>query len=198
MVGISAKATCPRFPFPKDMNQAWQNDLDLNDCMNAIAVNSSSAGTVFFQKRSVNSFQPAFGAYNATTDSAVTGDGTRITVDFNQEEFDNASNYSASTFTAPIGGRYLFDIGVDFKNSTGNITCSMFLVTSTATYVVERSSCAFRDSLSLSKMVNLSSSQTARVDLICSGGTKVIDVLGSNSTLNGSGQPTFFSGILSN
>ena len=50
-----------------------------------------------------SSTAPAFMAYNDTTRTNVTGDGTAYTIAYNVEEFDRGSDYNNSTytFTAP-------------------------------------------------------------------------------------------------
>jgi hypothetical protein len=48
--------------------------------------------------------QPGFFAYNSSND---TGQATGATIDVDTERYDNAANFAADTFTAPVTGEYL-------------------------------------------------------------------------------------------
>lgn len=80
--------------------------------------------------------QPAFLAYNSTTDNNQTGNGTTATVEFDTEVYDQNADYdnATDTFTAPVTGKYLLETNVIMSNlaaaTGGNIT----IVTSNRTY----------------------------------------------------------------
>lgn len=82
-----------------------------------------------------NSATPCFLARNTTTDADVTGNGTAATVDFDNETFDQGSNFASDTFTAPVTGRYLLQASVRVTGIT--IAADQLfidLVTSNQTY----------------------------------------------------------------
>lgn len=75
--------------------------------------------------------QPAVLAYPAASATNQTGNGAIVTVPFTTEVFDNAGNFSASTFTSPITGKVLVATGVVISNlSTAMKVCSLKVVTS--------------------------------------------------------------------
>ena len=79
-------------------------------------------------------FTPAVNARTATTGNQ-TGDGTLFTINWSTEIFDQGSNLSGTTFTAPITGKYRiisFQLlnGVTALHTTGNFE----IVTSNRTY----------------------------------------------------------------
>lgn len=240
----TAKAACPRFPFPKTPDQIWQNDQDLDDCIsnlstgtasvsfstssigayissvnvsNALSVtpngtggavitisaNTSSTtllgnGNIAFPGRTTNAFQPSFSAYNSSIDSDVTGDGTLVTVDFDTEVFDLTNNFSGDIFTAPVTGHYLLQAKVSLKD-TGGAACEGRLVTTNRTYASqsENNAAIFRD-FDFSVIADMTAGDTAIVQVICSGGAKVDDILGTGATTTTVGNPTYFSGTLLN
>jgi hypothetical protein len=58
-------AVCPRFPFPKTPDQTWQNDLDLDNCLDHLEVTLSSSialGTTSYIRNS-STLQPGSTAY---------------------------------------------------------------------------------------------------------------------------------------
>ncbi len=77
--------------------------------------------------------QSAFAAYNSTSPTNVTGDGTFYTAPFDTEQFDVNSDFASNTFTAPVTGKYKFNVTIAMSNLTAahNVT-SIFLTTSSA------------------------------------------------------------------
>ncbi len=146
----------------------------------------------------VNPGQPAFGARNSTTRTDVTGDGTAYTVIFDTEDFDQANNFDGtSTFTAPVTGKYQFNINLFFGELTASHTIySIALVTTNATYVISYGNSANMRSANNnmiaggSVLVNMSLGHTATVVISVSNGTKVVDVVGATN------RNTYFSGFL--
>lgn len=79
--------------------------------------------------------QPAFLATHTAGQNNVTGNGTVATVNFTSEVFDQNSNYDGTnTFTAPITGKYQFNVSVRFDAITTGSNGSMFIVTSNRSY----------------------------------------------------------------
>lgn len=73
--------------------------------------------------------QPSFLAYVNPSVANVTGDGTTYTVIFNTEVFDQGSDYNnaTGTFTAPVTGKYFFNLTVGSNGLTAAMnlgTCS--------------------------------------------------------------------------
>ena len=141
---------------------------------------------------------PTFQVYNSVSDVDVTGDSTVYTVDFDTEVYDQGGNFTADTFTAPVTGKYQFDILIYLKgllssHTDGNIQ----LITSNNSYILWLGNpTAIRDGNSNqlvfggSIQVDMDASDTAHVNLLVSNGTKVIDVHGASN------RPTIFTGTL--
>ena len=69
--------------------------------------------------------QPAFLATVTSQISNVTGDGTLYVLVWDAEVFDQGSNFDGtSTFTAPIAGRYLFEVCVGVGGITSSLVSS--------------------------------------------------------------------------
>lgn len=140
--------------------------------------------------------QPAFLAIPDGTKSNVTGDGTVYTVVWDDEIFDQNSNFDGtSTFTAPVTGKYQFSSGVHVANAAINGDFKLRLVTSNSTYmfaevdpnqVDNNGNFAFCGSV----LCDMDSGDTATVTVAVSGGTKITDVIDDPN------HGSFFSGIL--
>ena len=133
--------------------------------------------------------QPAFCAYNSATDQDVTGDGTTYTLIYDTELYDQNSDYNngTGTFTAPIGGKFLFTITTTLLSVNGFGLTTMNLVTSDDTirfnYVnVSSSTSSNAHAISGSTVVDMDSADTAIIQINVSGGTKTVDVEGSGGT----------------
>jgi trimeric autotransporter adhesin len=154
---------------------------------------ASSAGRITMP------LQPAFLAYISTTVPNTTGDGTFYTVAFNTEVYDQNSNFSSTTFTAPVTGTYHFSCGlyvgllsVAFTN--GNI----LIITSNGTYLVAQGNFgAMQSGTTIAAGNNvyadMDAADTTIVDIQVSGSTKTIEVAGSD--ISGE-RSSFFSGVL--
>jgi len=142
--------------------------------------------------------QPAFLAYNSADDANVTGNGTVATVDFDTEVFDQNSDFAADTFTAPVTGRYRFEVAVQMSNLNGATTSILKLVATSRTVILAQlNPTAVADAsgtvtLSGSALIDMAATDTVTVTLTNSGAGA------DNNTINGSASPheTFFSGCL--
>jgi len=142
--------------------------------------------------------QPAFNAYLSTNQPNVTGDGTVYTIIFDTELFDQGSNYNnaTGTFTAPVAGKYQFNVTVDLiaTTATGGF---INLVTTSRSYrlvAVKPSNVGTAGGdtgLSGSIIVNMSANDTATVTAQATGTTKISAVYGTSTP-----SVTSFSGFL--
>lgn len=149
------------------------------------------SGNVFVGGRIESAtLQPGFLAYNSADDVTVSS-GT--TVDFDTESYDDASNFSGDTFTAPVTGRYLLSAIVHTDDgSVGTQLRFIRIVTNQRTYTVGAAVAALAtDPLTLSGSViaGMAAGDTATVQILLSSGTV---------TISGTASPnaTVFSGRL--
>lgn len=132
------------------------------------------------------SAQPAFLAVAANQNN-VTGDGTLYTVLFATEVFDQANNFASPTFTAPITGKYLFNVQVQVTGLTSSHTSvDVNLVTTGRTIAsqLQRLSDFIADDTwtgSVSMLMPMTATDTASVQVVVAGGTLVADIVGANT-----------------
>jgi len=118
--------------------------------------------------------------------SDVTGDGTEYTVVFGTEIFDQGSNFSSTTFTAPVTGRYLVSFGLRLGDvGSSHTDCNMSIVTSNRSYLmvaIDSYAVAKGSTLVIggSSLVDMDAADTLTITVKVSGGTKVVDVFGSD------------------
>lgn len=165
----------------------------------ALSISAAQAVNIPAGSLTVTS-QPAFVAYPNATITDVTGDGTTYTLICNTAPVNVGTVYNTSTgtFTAPIAGTYLFN---------GSIGLSGLLVGHTELIIIVNTSPlgAFRpvrcnpytsststiQCFPFSWTGTMSASGTMTVQVLVSGGTKVVDIFGDTSNF-----PTFISGTL--
>ena len=134
------------------------------------------------------STRPAFLAhYSTTTSGSVTGDNTYANVTFDTEVFDQGSNFSASTFTAPVSGVYVFSyvIYVSGLSTTTHISMTSELVTTAKTYgfnggqetTIPYSNYCLGDTV----VCYMTAGDTAYVRFIVGAGTKNVSYAGDSS-----------------
>jgi hypothetical protein len=165
----------------------------------SLETNSNTALTIDSAGIITKPLQPAFLCYNSATDANATGDGTVVTIDYNTEVFDQNSDFASDTFTAPVTGKYFLQVQVGLQDTEDatNTRYRMILVTSNRTYVlheqrVMRQNDGGQDIVLLngSAVADMDASDTAYVQAVVYGGSKVVDIFGNT-------QPeTFFSGCL--
>jgi hypothetical protein len=76
----------------------------------------------------LKSAQPAVTAYPSSEQSNCTGAGTSVDLVFDTEVFDQGGNWATPTFTAPVTGRYSFDIHLQLGGVTAAMTRSLVSV----------------------------------------------------------------------
>jgi hypothetical protein len=134
---------------------------------------------------------PSQSAFLVTSSGAtlVTGNGTLYTVKFDTSIFDIESNFNTGTytFTAPIAGKYKFDVTLGFTGVLSTHTVQLFsLITTLATYQWYGSPAKACDNngqynTAISVLAPMNFNDTAYVQINIYNGTKVIDL--NSSTL---------------
>jgi hypothetical protein len=150
--------------------------------------------------RQTNTAQPAFFAYPSADISNVTGDGTTYVIIWDAKLYDAASNFNTSTgaFTAPIAGKYQFNIVIAVDGMSGGTQFVVAgLVTSGGnTYRIKQdvfnAGTFSQYSSSGSLVVSLSASESVTVTIQVGSDTKTTSVDG----LVGAVYPSSFSGFL--
>ena len=152
-------------------------DLVLNSGGNSESVRLDSNGHVTMPK------QPAFSAQVGTQTLNIATNASRNTVGFTTEIFDNNADYnaSASTFTAPVAGRYQLNTIVYVNDSDAEATYIRVEIRTSNrdyTFIFEPNYSAdrVRDSFSLSVLADMDASDTALVDIGQFEGTAQMDI----------------------
>lgn len=151
---------------------------------------TSTTATIDSSNRMLNSAQPAFSCFLSAQDSDVTGDGTTFTVGSGNaynEIFDQGSDFSGTTFTAPVTGRYRLSCSIYGRGMLNTHTSAvMTIVTSNRNYTkiyhpynVANNSAEER--LGMCVLADMDAADTATLTYQVSNGTKVVDI-GAPST----------------
>ena len=127
--------------------------------------------------------QPAFFVYPSARITDVTGDGTSYTAVYNTEVFDQGSNFASNTFTAPVAGKYQFNVNVSLLGIvSGHTTCIITLVTSNRSIrthfkanVFSQTGAGDQNNFNGSVLTDMDASDTAYVTINVGGGSKVVD-----------------------
>ena len=140
--------------------------------------------------------QPAFFAFSNTAVTNRTGDGTGYTIVFGTEKFDQDNNFDGtSTFTAPVTGKYQFNINVCVQNLAAASTLFCYLNTTSTTYPYANTSytnaAGGNGYISFSVLAAMTAGDTASVAVAVGGGAKTVGVYGNASDVR-----TSFSGFL--
>ena len=150
-----------------------------------------------------NASQPAFLAILPSTQTLATGDGTIYTMGAGtvalSEIYDQGGDFVTSgTFTAPISGRYHFEIGFYVGNiQAGHILGFVSLITSNRNYFGNQldpnvvKTAANEMTMQVSSYADMDASDTATATLRVSGSTLVVTARGT-----GTNADTRFSGKL--
>ena len=140
--------------------------------------------------------QSAFFAHADTAQSNI-ATSTNVDVTFGTERFDQNGDFASSVFTAPVTGKYQFNVNVRLNTvdqAAGYYIC--YLVTSNKNYFTIYDPGQFAGdpdfwTQSLSVVADMDASDTAKVRLLQNGGTAQSDVDGGPSDT-----PSNFSGYL--
>ena len=145
-----------------------------------------------------NPSQPAFSAYASANILDVTGNGTIYTIVFNTEIFDQGGDFSSTTFTAPVTGKYLLSASIGVVSLVGVTDCVMRITTSNKTYVFNPTGNNPTTTgntpyviIGRTILADMDVGDTAVIQFICTGaGADTIDIYGDAAA------PTSFSGHL--
>lgn len=138
--------------------------------------------------------QPSFLATQPNAQDNITGDNTHVTINFPTEIYDQGGDFSNSTFTAPVNGRYYLSVNVAIKGIAAAHTFKeLQIVTSNRIYAYDFSNSIISDfqNIHLCVIADMDAGDIAYGDLSVFGSTKVIDIIAS-------GVYTQFSGSLIN
>ena len=186
--------------------QAWTWGLDNSDSDAWVLASSSSLGTTNVMRVATSGeinypLQPAFLAVGTSTESNVTGDGTFYTLaGFNSEIFDQNSDFASNTFTAPVAGRYRFDLSVSMSGIISTHTQGALAITATSRNFITDTYNPYASSgvvggifgPTMSVLLDMAAGDTCVAKALASNGTKVVDIV-----YNGTADPrTWFSGNL--
>lgn len=132
---------------------------------------------------------PAFMATSNADQSNVTGDGTIYDIQFPDEIFDVTNSFDAvSTFTAPLSGKYFFNVQLLLSDVSAAMTNDLIYITTTAaTYRLVQQSFAADISVggvyvfNSSTIANMSVGDTAKVTIRFLNGAKALDIKGATA-----------------
>ncbi len=156
------------------------------DTSNSILKRRNAANTAWIEIH----HECSFGAYLTSDQLNVTGDGTdyNITGISWTEVWDNGSDFSNGTFTAPVTGKYLLTGIVFYDGLTSSHTSGIVrLKTSNRNYVANlnpynTANAGANAGRFMSMVVDMDASDTANLGIQFFAGTLVVDVKGTGST----------------
>lgn len=136
--------------------------------------------------------QVSFFATKGSAQTNVTGAGERVTVSYDSEVWDNQSNFSSNTFTAPVTGKYLFYCTVTIAGLTSSHTSGDGIRLNTSNrahfatienyWSVSQSGILYKTACFLADM---DASDTALIDIQISSGTTVVDLATDGARFGG-------------
>lgn len=138
-----------------------------------------------------NPSQPAFGATLSALDSNVTGDGTDFTIGSGNawtERFDQNADFNTNgTFTAPVTGRYQFNVSILMLDVISTMQPLIDINTSNFNYVLGNDGTAFTGNMEMafSVLADMDTADITQFHVIVGGGTKTVDVLDGRTAFSG-------------
>lgn len=154
----------------------------------AVSSSHTAAGEI------LQPLQPSFLVTNTAAQANVTGDGTIYDITFNNEIFDQGSDFASSTFTAPVTGRYFLTAQVFVESLTASVNyCGLYLKTSNRDYrnLIAHQVAYGEASYNVVAIADMDVGDIANVKVSCAGITKVLDIAGDARFV-------FFAGTLIN
>lgn len=160
------------------------------------------SGSTVFTGTHTNDSQPAFLAYDSTTDNNVDA-SSDLKMEFDSVVYDQASNFNTSTdtFTAPVTGRYLLTTQLRLDDiDTAATWVSMRIVTSNREYrrFIDPNFTAdlAQFGMNMTTIADMDANDTAHVEILQLGGSNQIDVDAGNPGSSPSQFDKFFCGYL--
>ena len=138
--------------------------------------------------------QPAFSAHKNGTDQSNVSTGAHTTITWSTERFDVNSDFASNTFTAPVTGKYQFNLNLRLDNVDSAANYYVFkIITSNQEYRTIFDPDFGQDQaywfVLLSVIADMDASDTAYATMYQDGGTAQTDIDGSASY-------TYFTGCL--
>mgnify|MGYP003663035257 CR=1 FL=1 len=133
--------------------------------------------------------QPAFLVHANARIPDVTGDGTVYTAVWNTEVFDQGGDFASNSFTAPVAGKYQFNVNISLLGIvSGHTTCIITLVTTARSIrthfkanVFAQTGSGDQNSFNGSVLTDMDASDAAHVTIAVAGGSKVVDFDGDSN-----------------
>ena len=167
-----------------DMARIDYNTTPGNEEMRFRVNGSGSDSMVLRPDGEINmSLQPCFSATATTTNIPLT---TQTTITLSSERFDVGGNLANNTFTAPIGGKYLFTFMFYFSNlDNGHTTLDTHIKTSNKQYQMTWRPSVFMNSdgnfsASGSVIADMDKNDTCYFTTYVSGGSAQTDIHGDS------------------
>ena len=137
--------------------------------------------------------QPAFAGYLSSTDSSITGNGATYTFGSGNsitEQYDIGSNFSTSTFTAPVTGKYLLQFNTKNGNLLGDGTATdatTSIVTSNRTWSIDIKTGGINSTaINLVVLADMDALDTATFTIVITGmNSDAANIQGNNSWISG-------------
>ena len=138
--------------------------------------------------------QPAFSAHKNGTDQSNVSTGAHTTITWSAERYDVNADFASNTFTAPVTGKYLFNLNLRVNNVDSASNYYVFkIVTRNQEYRTIFDPDFGQDQaywfVLLSVIADMDASDTAYATMYQDGGTAQTDIDGSASY-------TYFTGCL--
>jgi len=144
-----------------------------NNDVTAVYMAQDSGATVYADKY-MSTTMPAFLVHPASSQDAF-AENSAVTVVMGTERFDQGTNFASNTFTAPVTGRYQFNVQIQIKDAEIAYTYyQLILVTSNVNYVSTIDPRSFDQdvtllALGLSILADMDASDTAYVQILAGG-----------------------------
>ena len=144
-----------------------------NADVTAVYMAEDSGATVYADKY-MSTTMPAFLVHPSTSQNAF-AENAAVTVVMGTERFDQGTNFASNTFTAPVTGRYQFNVQIQIKDAEIAYTYyQLILATSNVNYVSTIDPRSFDQDvtllpLGLSIIADMDASDTAYVQILAGG-----------------------------